>query len=64
MFFPFSLRFYRMGHRFVYDLFDTDEQATQFSPNHSSKAEATKPLSPIAENQKNNTENAEVLVQL
>ncbi|KAJ9683051.1 hypothetical protein PVL29_018864 [Vitis rotundifolia] len=50
-----------MGHRFAYDLFDTDEQTTQFSPNHSSKAEATKPLSPIAKNQKNQTENAEVL---
>ena len=41
----------------------TDEKATQISLHHSPKSEATKPLSIIAQNQKNQTENAEVLVQ-
>ena len=45
-------------------VFDTNEKATQFFVNHSSKVEPTKPLSLIVENKKNQTENTEVLDQV
>ena len=45
-------------------VFDTNEKATQFFVNHSSKVEPTKPLSLIVENKKNQTENTEILDQL
>ena len=43
---------------------DTNEKATQFFVNHSSKVEPTKPLSLIVENKKNQIENTKVLDQL
>ena len=53
-----SLRFFSnvLSSRSQVIVFDTDEKATQYSVNHSSKVEVAKPLSPIVENQKNQTE--------